>query len=157
VTAVLEMVVRADGRRASAAGMTIGPNARTALPPRAASLEPQIAHAARVEWLLARRERVERLDATPLAGSAHQTQRDATSVTLPVARPVPRVLRRERHETGAPEPREPGPAPVRSTWRVSAAPNADPLTPAQVDRVAEQVLHTMDRRLLAYRERRGRS
>jgi hypothetical protein len=157
VTAALEMVVRADGRRASAAGLTIGPNARPAGPPRAEFPRPRSMHDARVERLLARRERVERMDAVPVAGSARRTPPGATNVTFPVARPVPRVLRRERHETGAPEPRERDTAPVRSTWRVGPAPNAELLTPAQLDRVADQVLHTMDRRLLAYRERRGRS
>lgn len=157
VSAVLEMVVRADGRRASAAGLTIGPNARSAAPPRPAFPMPRTMHEPRVERLLARRDRVERMDAVPVAGSARRTQPGVTSVTLPVARPVPRVLRRERHEMPAPEPRERDTAPVRSTWRVGPAPNADLLTPAQVDRVADQVLQTMDRRLLAYRERRGRS
>ena len=78
---------------------------------------------------------------------AHRTQRRRDDVTLPVARPVPRVLRRERHETGAPDPREPGTAPVRSTWRARPAPTRTRSRPLEVDRVTDHVLHTIDRRI----------
>jgi hypothetical protein len=157
VTAVLEMVVRAEGRRALA-GKTIGPSAGPAAPPRAAVPVRRSVSGAGVERLLARRERVERAEATPSARPTHRpSHREAASAEAPVAPPVPRVLRQERRQTPVAEARERDAAPVRTTWRATPTANADLLTPAQVDRVAEQVLHTIDRRLLAHRERRGRS
>ena len=159
LTGLLELIVRAD-RHATMTRAQRSWRERpvTAPAPRAAIAERRTTHDAAVGRLLARRERVERLDTAPqrptVRGAAEA--RGATG-SLPAALPVARVLRRDMSRSEPTDAVDRTVAPSQPAWRVTPAPNAQTLTPAQVDRVADQVLHTIDRRLLAFRERRGRS
>jgi hypothetical protein len=159
VTGLLELIVRAERRPTTTRARTgRGDGHVTAPAPRAAIAEQRATRDAHAERLLARRERVERLETAPRRPAVHGAiEGEVSSVTLPAARPVARVLRRDTSQSDPADAVERAMAPTQATWRVSPAPNAQTLTPAQVDRVADQVLHTIDRRLLAFRERRGRS
>jgi hypothetical protein len=50
------------------------------------------------------------------------------------------------------------PAPARDDRpaRVTPSPRATPLTPVEIDRLTDHIVHTIDRRIAAFRERQGR-
>jgi len=107
--------------------------------------------------LLARRERA--ASVAPSFSSramrgAELSAPHAQSALSFAAPPVPRVVRR-----AAPPPHvEPTPArPATATPRaIVAAPSLADAPPHDVERLAERVMQTLDRRMTAFRERRGR-
>jgi hypothetical protein len=136
------------GRGASdGAGATRGGGVRTVLRPE------------RLERLAARGVRVERAGGAPTPRPTSAAPRLPGAPAVPLAAPVPRVVRR----AAAPAPRtaddDGAPrmsASVRAAWPAPASSPPRPLGDAEVDRVADHVMRTIDRRLLALRERRGR-
>jgi hypothetical protein len=82
-----------------------------------------------------------------------------TNADFPLARPVPRVVRRPTPASGPDDLRltaetpmtRPGPRPVVASRTNSAAPS-----PIDVNRLTDQVIQTIDRRIVAQRERLGR-
>jgi len=91
-----------------------------------------------------------------VAASMHRT---AASTA---ARPVPRVVRRQGlvQTTGAATPAQAAGQPMQAPFHVQRSTFGQaPVTPAAIDinRLTEQVVQQIDRRILAYRERTGRS
>jgi hypothetical protein len=82
--------------------------------------------------------------------------RRVISATIPAAVPVPRVLRRDRSRNDGAAITDAYTTRVRSPSRVVSPSNPATLTPSDVDRLADHVLQTINRRLHAFRERRGR-
>ena len=80
--------------------------------------------------------------------------------SVPSVRPVPRVVVRSAAPSTAAEPsgHEPpgwGPAPIRPLG--PAAASAPGVPPVDLERLTDHVVEAIDRRLIAYRERRGRA
>ena len=117
----------------------------------AASAEPLLARAA------ARGVRDDGPSASPSERAARQLARRATpnaaeaSVRGGVASPQRVLLRRTPVVVESPAPtRDERPA------RVSPSPRATPLSPVEIDRLTDHIVHTIDRRIAAFRERQGR-
>jgi hypothetical protein len=117
--------------------------------------------------------RCDRLDSVTTPGSVHTRLRRAATagnedstmaaaaMPLPGAVPVRRVLRRS-----APDTIEPGPATARRTdgdevvveaSRRIAGPSREADPPLDVERITDQVVKAIDRRLVAHRERMGQT
>lgn len=108
------------------------------------------------ERVIFRYQRVE--DAMPGRPTAAAASRGALrSPEMPRGFPIqPLALVRRKPIAGGSEE----PAPAREALqptRAIAAPTATTISPAEITRVTDQVMHTLDRRLAAFRERHGRS
>jgi hypothetical protein len=96
------------------------------------------------------------------SGPGALVRRDLSPRTTPAAGEMPagassappaRVLRRRAPAVA------PAPAPVRDEPVVRAAvqpPRAVPLSPVEINRLTDHIVHTIDRRIAAFRERQGR-
>jgi hypothetical protein len=104
----------------------------------------------------ARGARQEQLGAPLRDAGAGLPDRRVLSATIPTAIPVPRVLRRDRSRNDATETADAYTTRLRSPSRVISQSNPATLAPSDVDRLADHVLQTINRRLHAFRERRGR-
>jgi hypothetical protein len=107
-----------------------------------------------VERLLARTSRIERfiVDSRPVVPTPTRPYVAAAPVmTIPVVRRVTRVLHRK-----STAPNDPQPEVRKETRRVESSRAAAPSSPADIERICDQVMRTIDRRLTADRERRGR-
>jgi len=117
----------------------------------APSTEPLLARA------VARAVRDDGPSTSPSERVARQLARRATpnaaevSVRGGAASPQRVVLRRTPVVVESPAPaRDDRPA------RATPSPRATPLTPVEIDRLTDHIVHTIDRRIAAFRERQGR-
>jgi hypothetical protein len=115
--------------------------------------------AALLRRLGARLARIESVVAAPTPGMSlgradRQSRPDAERGNAAVGgRPVPRVLRRAEPP---PADADPAPAGWGTPSRSAVGAGRAELSTADVGRLADQVMQTLDHRILAHRERRGR-
>jgi hypothetical protein len=115
-----------------------------------------------VQYLGTRGKRIEAM-ATPASLTArglHKAPSPGMSADLSLARPVPRVVRRLVAES-APDDRQliPATATTLPGLQSMVASRTNPPAPAPIDvhRLTDQVIQAIDRRIIAQRERLGRS
>ena len=111
-------------------------------------------------WVERVTTRYGRIDAGPPAPRPLGGEQRVIAPSVSIAPPAPQVLRRQPIASA---PADDG-TPSRATepWRPMPpasvpAQKPTPMTPADVSRLTDHVMHTLDRRLAAFRDRHGRS